>query len=82
MRAVLVVLIVLSPVDVLAQPLGPNRRGLLTPYHPNIYGPGIIAMPVAGNSVRFLYLETVPQNPNRATKGRLLDRGVARRQKA
>ena len=58
MRVVLVALTVLSPVGVLAQPLGPNWRGLLTPYHPNFYGPDIISdgtgrqfssLPLSGN---------------------------------
>ena len=58
MRVVLVVLTVLSPVSVLAQPLGPNWRGFLEPYHPNAYGPGInsdatarqfSSLPLSGN---------------------------------
>ena len=41
MRVILVVLTLLLPVSVLAQPLNPNAGGFLEPYQPNAYGPGI-----------------------------------------
>jgi hypothetical protein len=41
MRVVLVVLTVLSPVSVLAQPLGPNWRWLLEPHQSVASGPAI-----------------------------------------
>ena len=58
MRAVLVLVTLLLPLSVFAQPLGPNWRGLLEPHQSLASGPGINrattgsqfgSLPISGN---------------------------------
>ena len=64
MRAILAILTLLSPVSVLAQPLGPNWRWLLKPHQSVASGPGINSDATGGQYSSLPLSGTGPAKPN------------------